>query len=266
MDTRATKLSDADAQKLMMRRLMAADVHTSMPGQVVSFDSSTQTASIRLATRRVVTIDGQQSTPEYPILENVPLVMPYSTGSGFALTVPVQSGDSVLVHFGERSIDGWHEGQGNVTPVEPVAPRHHDLSDGLFTLGAIPVPNAISGYRQDGVEIRNGSGNVRATVKEDSVELVASNVTVTINSDGTVTMNAPTGITTTTPTLTQNGDLVVNGGVSWSGSASSIGGGPALFSGGIQNTDGDVVSDGISLETHTHSGVTTGGDNTGGPN
>lgn len=35
---------------------------------------------------------------------------------------------------------------------------------------------------------------------------------------------------------------------------------------GLTVTDGDVVADGISLKTHTHSGVTAGGDNTGEPN
>ena len=29
--------------------------------------------------------------------------------------------------------------------------------------------------------------------------------------------------------------------------------------------NGDVVADGVSLKTHIHSGVTTGGDNTGAP-
>jgi hypothetical protein len=67
--------------------------------------------------------------------------------------------------------------------------------------------------------------------------------------DGTsVSVVHPDGVDVTTPTLTINGDLVVNG--------------------AIQAT-GDVVADSSGsahhLSTHVHSGVQTGGGNTGGP-
>lgn len=67
---------------------------------------------------------------------------------------------------------------------------------------------------------------------------------IRLNNDGTITMNAPNGITLTTPTLTQNGNLQVNGTITASG---------------------DVVGNGISLDNHVHGGVQSGGSITGAP-
>lgn len=68
---------------------------------------------------------------------------------------------------------------------------------------------------------------------------------VRLNNDGTITLGAPSGITATTPLLTQNGNLQVNGGITASG---------------------DVVGQGKSLHNHTHGGVQAGGFSTAPPN
>jgi len=67
---------------------------------------------------------------------------------------------------------------------------------------------------------------------------------IRLNNDGTITMNAPNGITMTAPTLTQNGNLQVNGSV---------------------KASGDVVGNGISLDNHVHGGVQSGGSTTATP-
>lgn len=71
-----------------------------------------------------------------------------------------------------------------------------------------------------------------------------------LNNDGTITFGAPTGITTTTPLLTQNGNTTFNGNVQ--------------VNGGVIAT-GDVVANGISLDNHDHGGVQSGGDFTDPP-
>ena len=43
------------------------------------------------------------------------------------------------------------------------------------------------------------------------------------------------------------------------------GGGPSELTGGLNNTGGAVQSNGITLDTHVHTGVESGGDTTGGP-
>ena len=68
---------------------------------------------------------------------------------------------------------------------------------------------------------------------------------VRLNNDGTITLGAPSSITITTPQLTQNGNVQVNGTVT---------------------ATGDVLAKGTSTHTHTHGGVTSGGSSTASPN
>ncbi|HAU9453998.1 TPA: phage baseplate assembly protein V [Escherichia coli] len=72
----------------------------------------------------------------------------------------------------------------------------------------------------------------------------------------TATIQAGTGVTLDTPTVTCTNHLktatfeVTEGGT---------------LSGNISHSDGDFTSNGVTLHTHKHSGVKSGGDTTGGP-
>ncbi len=67
---------------------------------------------------------------------------------------------------------------------------------------------------------------------------------MTLNLDGTVELDADTTITVNSPTTNWTGDINVTGTVT---------------------ATTDVVGGGISLNSHTHSGVQSGGSSTGGP-
>lgn len=81
---------------------------------------------------------------------------------------------------------------------------------------------------------------------------------VTIESDTSVTVKAPQVIIDAAET-TIKGHVTVEGGL-------NVAGGSGAAVDGSLTTTGDVTADGISLTSHTHSGVTPGGGNTGGPN
>lgn len=81
---------------------------------------------------------------------------------------------------------------------------------------------------------------------------------VTIESDTAVTVKAPQ-VTIDAAETTIKGHVTVEGGLNVAG-----GSGAAVV--GSLTTTGDVTASGISLTSHTHSGVTPGGGNTGGPN
>jgi hypothetical protein len=59
--------------------------------------------------------------------------------------------------------------------------------------------------------------------------------------------------------------MFIEGNVTWAGIGQGQAG-PAVFRGGIVNSEGVIKSNNVTLETHTHSGVETGSGNTGGPN
>jgi phage baseplate assembly protein gpV len=76
--------------------------------------------------------------------------------------------------------------------------------------------------------------------------------------DGGVSIVSPVAITLQAPTINLQGDVVQTAGdVTMAG---------ALDVAGVIHSDTDVESDNISGKTHTHGGVTAGGDNTAVPN
>lgn len=110
---------------------------------------------------------------------------------------------------------------------------------------------------------RDADGNQVAEVwlKNDGT-IIADNggCTLTLNPDGTATANFDILLTVNVPDTIFNSNVRINGNLSWSGIGSGVGG-PAIMNGGITNTGGNIVSDGVGLETHTHEqGVDSDGD------
>lgn len=73
---------------------------------------------------------------------------------------------------------------------------------------------------------------------------------------GTTTLDCPQ--TNITGNVYVGGNLVVAG-------IGSGDGGPMQINGGLVNTEGNIVSDGVVLDTHVHTGVEPGTGETGGP-
>lgn len=91
---------------VLMNRLMG--VHTSMPGEVESYDASAQTADIKPQLMRPMPDgEGGYTIEELPTLPGVPMCHP--RGGGFFCSFPMQKGDKVLIVFAERPIGNWRQ-------------------------------------------------------------------------------------------------------------------------------------------------------------
>ncbi len=91
-------------------------LHCALPGNVVSFDPDTQTASIQPAVKL--------GYLPYPVLTDVPVFMP--------VPFEINPGDACLVIFSDVDIDNWFEtGEASA----PNSPRRHSLSDGFAFVG-----------------------------------------------------------------------------------------------------------------------------------
>lgn len=106
------------------------NVHTAMPGAVISYDFATQKASVQPLLNKFWS-DGTSSP--LPVLENVPIIFPRAGGA--SLTFPVVEGDSCLLLFSERSIDEWVNTGGQVSTKDS---RKFDLSDAVAIMGLSP--------------------------------------------------------------------------------------------------------------------------------
>ena len=101
-------------------------LHCAMPGQVVTFDFSTFTATIQPMIKT-------RSGMSLPLLLDVPV---YSPLLGGQMTFDVSPGDFCLVIFADSAIDAWMmSGQESI----PVSGRAHDLSDAFAFVGFHPV-------------------------------------------------------------------------------------------------------------------------------
>ncbi|PQL06100.1 Gp138 family membrane-puncturing spike protein [Pantoea ananatis] len=191
-------------------------LRVSLPGIVQSFDPATCTCTIQPAIAgQGVDEKGQLQSAPLPLLTDVPVIFP--RGGGCTITFPVKAGDECLVIFSDRCIDFWWQNGG---VQEPVDPRQHDLSDAFAIVGPQSQAQKISGISTTSVQVRTDDGS-------SFIELMqGGNVNIT------------------TPLLTVNGNVQVNGSVT---------------------STGDQVAKGISQTGHVHSGVQSGSSQTGGP-
>lgn len=151
-----------------------AEVHTSIPAQIVSFDDATCLATVQPCLKRKYTVDNE--LVDLPKIVNVPVVMP--RGGGAVIMFDLQPGDYVLLVFAERSIDKWITSGGKVDPKDP---RKHQLSDAFAIPGGYPKSVPPTGatckvqFSQTGVMISNSIGNF---VFEDNADITFDTGTV----------------------------------------------------------------------------------------
>lgn len=150
-------------------RELLAGVHTSMPGEVISFDAQKQTCDVKpLLPFPVELEDGSVRWDPLPVLANVRVG--FSGGGGFRLTFPLAQGDQVAIFFAEASIDDWQRLGGFQTPLN--SRRRHHLADAFVlpelktwtggsssaaTLGRDGGPQVV--FRAGAIEIGGDAAN-----------------------------------------------------------------------------------------------------------
>lgn len=214
-----------------------ARMWTALPGIVVKFDPARMVANIKPTIKGLMqTEKGILQWVEMPVLLDCPVVFPQ--GGGVTLTFPIAEGDEVLVVFASRCIDSWWQLGGVQNQAEL---RMHDLSDGFAIPGARSQPRKFA-VSTTAAQLRTDDGSAY-------VELNPSNKGVTVQTTGKAKVNADTieatanSATVTASTISLVGNVTVTGNLSVSGSMTNAG----------KNIG----------KTHTHSGVQTGGGNTG---
>ena len=121
-------------------------------GEIVSFNSQTQTAEVQIKMQR--TVKGE--IKDYPVLIDCPCIV-LGGGEG-RITFPISAGDSCLVIFNDKDIDNWYDG-GQKMP--PRSQRLHDFADAFALVGIRNRQNQISDYFADGVELKHGNSSIK---------------------------------------------------------------------------------------------------------
>lgn len=150
------------------------------PGIIQSFDSETQTVTVQLALREELTKDFTKEWVNVPLLLDVPIIIPRA--GQYCITMPIHIGDECLVIFADMCIDAWFTYGGVQNQLEK---RRHDLSDAFAILGAWSQPRRIKNYAIDSCQIRNDDGSSYVEIKDSSINLKATNITL----EGSVIIN-----------------------------------------------------------------------------
>lgn len=198
----------AQDQNEMLQRMSennSYDLRVASPGIIQSFNPSTQTATVQLAIREKINIDGNVSHEEIPTLLDVPVFMPRA--GGYCLTLPVSAGDECLVIFGDNCMDAWWQSGGVQNQLEK---RRHDLSDGYALVGIWSQPRVVSGYSASTAQLRNEAGTAYIELAGNNINLVGANVTVTAS--GNFNINADSyAVTANHSNMNGSGTTVIDG-------------------------------------------------------
>jgi hypothetical protein len=159
-------------------------MNTNCPGVVISFDAATQTVTVRPAIKMKIKLDGVDQYLTMPPIIKAPCIVPMASVKGFALTLPIATGDPCLIHFSQRCIDNWYE-HGGVQPPETSLGtcRHHSLTDALVTFAPNPLTTVFTNWLTTGIEMRNRARDYRITVLDDALELRAGGSSFTMTDD-----------------------------------------------------------------------------------
>ncbi|MEN3753726.1 Gp138 family membrane-puncturing spike protein [Mangrovibacter sp. SLW1] len=231
-----------------MRRIMA-NLRVSMPGIIQSFDPDTVTATVQLAVYgKEYATDGSLVSAPVPLLVDVPVEFP--RGGGCTLTFPVKQGDECWVLFGDRCIDFWWQNGGIQ---EAVDSRMHDISDATVFVGPQSQANKISGISTSAAQLRSDDGSTYFELNPTTQK---------------IKVVAPGGLDVTTPLATFSDKVTVTGLFTFLGGliGSTVNGTAATITGAI-NFIGSLTSNGKNIsDTHTHSRVQSGSNDSGGVN
>lgn len=192
---------------------------------------------------------------------NVPYQQPASSLGG--VVFPLNVGDNVLLVFQMRGIDTWKYGEGGLS-----APSDYRMFSNQDCI-AIPCISPTS-KTQTAANKHSGDYSLGDTIlynSKDTEVILKQSGKVVVNCKN-AEINASDSTTINTKDFKINCDsyLVSSGSyqISTGSYALAAGAGGATTS-GTMVMSGSFVLNGITLESHTHGGVTTGSGNTGGP-
>lgn len=172
---------------------MMKDVATSIPGHVLAFDPATQLAQIQIGIVRK-DVNGADFEPS-PLIE-VPV---YFMGGDFSVEYQLDAGNEGFILFSQRCIDGWATTGGIAN--NPVM-RFHDMSDAVFIPGIRSQPNVLSDFENNGIRLRNKTGDHYVWLKNDgTIELKNDESSILMSPNGESFIKSSVSVTIDTPLL-----------------------------------------------------------------
>lgn len=122
---------------------------TAVPASVLSFDSASRRASIRILLANAVEDGAGEKRWYHPMVYNVPVVFPWGTstsdGKGYGITFPFGDGDTGLYVVSTLATHGWQSNGSNAGNLDEDRGSRNNIAHGFLipTIHAgkdVPVP------------------------------------------------------------------------------------------------------------------------------
>ena len=162
------------------------EIHTAMPGEIVSFDAGSGVATVK-PSGKFVTSDGKEL--DYPVIT-----------AGVGIAFPVKKGDSCIIIISEVELDAWRSG------AESEGSLRFDLTS------AMVIPGLLDG----------GSNLAAKASANNAVMIGGGDVEVSVSNDGIKVDTGTTQFEVTDSGVAISGNLKVNGSISYTGSCQSV--------------------------------------------
>ena len=219
--------SDSNAQQFLMSQFLLGKAFITL-ALVTSVNEDGTVVSVK---PMVEGFTGGGDVIQNSIIYGVP-VWRLQRGNSAVKMKPVPM-DIGLIAICDRDITSVKKSK---SPALPGSNRNHSYSDAIYLGGVLNAePSQYIDFKDDGIDV----------VSPLRVNINGQSVSITAEDQVSVSANA----------IILNGPVIQGEGNR---------GGNATFGGSV-TASGDVVGSGISLSTHTHSGVQSGGSNTQGP-
>lgn len=202
------------------------NIYTAMPGIVVNVSNynNWQFVDVIPLINRLYS-DGDSVPNDENVIYNCPVVSP--AGGGGLLSFPLKVGDNVWLDFSMRNLENWQFGDGTRIQNPPDSRSFH-MSD------AVAFPCIYTSQ----TNLHPSADNVEIKFGEHLISLTPNGELLITNGSAKITLKSNSTIDANGATITEDGNVITANG-----------------------TDLDAFYQ--DYLTHIHSGVTSGGSNTG---
>ena len=178
------------------------DCYINLPGRIVGYNASNQTATVRICVERGYDSSEQLSVQKARgILFEVPVHTSY--GGGWSLTHPIKAGDTCILFFSQTGYDHWLHEDKDVAGTFKNQPmfwtkRVLDVSDCYALVGLNTIPRAIADYHDTDSEWRNVDRDQRIALKEDGhIHIKTGSTTIDLAASGDIKIYTDTEVEVT---------------------------------------------------------------------
>jgi hypothetical protein len=149
------------------------DLYVARPGEVTAYDPLTNTAVVKpMVKQALYTTSGKRVFEELPEIPFVPVIFPRA--GAFAMTLPVEVGDAVLLVFCDVSLAEWRD-SGQLS--EPIDARRHSLGWPVAIPGFFPDTSPMSANPVDvlaravAMILGQHGGNSRIEIRDNEIKI-----------------------------------------------------------------------------------------------